>query len=396
MQKSNRLPGSLLVHARWVLIAVVALSGMNRACMAAAAPKPGTDVLVFSNGDQLTGTLLRSSGDKLVFHSDNAGDITVGWDKVKELRTTEKFAVVQKGQKLNKKTPDSEVPQGTLSVTNSEIQVQSAAGAASPAIPTKNADYVIDESSFQTTLRHEPSFMHGWSGAVTAGAAFVQATQTSQNFNVGIALVRAIPGVTWLEPRNRTTVSFTDIYGKVHQPGARDTKTSIFHGDAERDQYFSSRFYGLVDASWDHNYSQGLSLQQIYGAGVGDTVILQKTQQLDVKADIHYEHQSFSADTFAVPVPPAPPSLSLVGSSLGESYMRKLPAGLVFTEAGVVNISFNNTNAYSSNVAAGLVFPVYKRLSFNLGAVDSYLNNPPAGFKNNSFQFTAGVGYTLH
>jgi len=39
---------------------------------------------------------------------------------------------------------------------------------------------------------------------------------------------------------------------------------------------------------------------------------------------------------------------------------------------------------------------VYKRLSFNLGAVDGYLNSPPPGFKSNSFQFTAGIGYTFN
>ncbi|HVJ08173.1 MAG TPA: DUF481 domain-containing protein [Acidisarcina sp.] len=383
---------------RWTLAVIVALSGANHALLADGTgdPKPGTDVVVFTNGDQLTGTFLHSSGDKLVFHSDNAGDITVGWDKIKELRTTEKFAVIQKGQKLSRKTPDSEVPQGTIHATGTEIQVESATGAAAPAIATKNADTVIDQASFEKALRHEPSFFHGWNGTVTAGAAFVEATQNSQNFNVGLALARLVPGVSWLAPRNRTTANFTDIYGKVHQPGTLDTKTSIFHADAERDEYLTSRFYVLVDGAWDHNYSQGLSLQQIYGGGVGYTIIQQKNQQLDAKADIHYEHQTFSADTFLVPVPPVQPSTSLVGSSFGETYWRKLPAGLLLNEAGVANVSYNDTNAFSSNVSAGLVFPVYKRLSFNLGAVDNYLNNPPTGFKNNSFQFTAGVGYTLH
>jgi hypothetical protein len=395
MQKSNRLPGLLLVHARWVLIAVTALSGMSRAGLAADAPKPGTDVVVFSNGDQLTGKLLYSDGGKLVFHSDIAGDVKVGWDKVKELKSSQQFAVLQKGQKVNKKTPDSQVPQGTLSATASDIQLQSAAGTSLPLIPTKNAEFVVEEATFQKELRHEPGFFHEWNGSVSAGAAFVIATQNSQNFNVGIALAQVVPNVAWMSPRTRTMANFTDIYGKVHQPGVQDTKTSIFHGDAEHDWYLSPRFYALADLSYDHNYSQGLSLQQIYGGGFGYSVIQQPKQHLDVKADVHYERQSFSADTYAVPVPPVQPSVNLVGSSLGESCMRKLPAGLVFNEAGVVNISFNNTNAYSSNVAAGLVFPVYKRLSFNLGAVDGYLNNPPVGFKNNSFQFTAGVGYTL-
>lgn len=396
MQKSNRSSRLLLASAEWTLVALAAFAGIARASLAADAPKTAPDVIVFSNGDQLTGKLLYSNGGKVVFHSDIAGDVTVGWDKVKELRSSQQFAIVQKGQKLNRKTPESQIAEGSLSATASEIQVQGAAGGVVTPIATKNADFVIDQATFEKELRHEPGFFHGWDGSVTAGAALVEATQTSENFNVGIALARVVPNVEWLAPRNRTTVGFTDIYGKVHEPGVQDTKTSIYHGDAEHDWYLSPRFYVLADLSYDHNYSQGLKLQQIYGGGFGYTVLQQPKQHMDVKADVHYERQSFSANPFAVPVPPVQPSVDLVGSSFGESYMRKLPGGLVFNESGVVNVSFNNTNAYSSNVAAGLVFPVYKRLSFNLGAVDSYLNNPPVGFKTNSFQFTAGIGYTLH
>jgi Protein of unknown function, DUF481 len=398
MPVAIRFPRAPFAGVRFALIAVIALCGTSRPLFAAGAdaPKPAPDVVVFTNGDQLTGKFLHSDSGKLTFHSDIAGDITVDWDKVKELHSSQQFAVIQKGQKIDKKTPDSQVPQGTVSVANSEIKVQPATGAAIPAIPTKNADFVIDEATFQKALHHEPGFFHGWDGSIAAGAAFVEATQTSQNFNVGIALVRVVPNVAWLSPRNRTTADFTDIYGKVHQPGTLDTKTSIYHADAERDQYITPRFYALANLSFDHNYSQGLDLQQIYGAGFGYTVIKQAKQELDAKADIHYEHQSFSADPYAIPIPPVEPSNNLVGSSLGEEYWRKLPHGLLFNEAGVVNISFNDTSAYSANVAAGLVFPVYKRLSFNLGAVDSYLNNPPSGFKSNSFQFTAGIGYTLH
>ncbi len=39
--------------------------------------------------------------------------------------------------------------------------------------------------------------------------------------------------------------------------------------------------------------------------------------------------------------------------------------------------------------------PMYKRLSLNLGALDMFLNDPPPGFKKNSFQFTMGLAYTL-
>jgi len=38
---------------------------------------------------------------------------------------------------------------------------------------------------------------------------------------------------------------------------------------------------------------------------------------------------------------------------------------------------------------------VHKRLSLALGSLDTFLNNPPPGFKKNSFQFTASLTYAL-
>ena len=43
----------------------------------AAAAKPAPDVIVFTNGDQLTGTLERATGDSFVFKSDVVGEVTV-------------------------------------------------------------------------------------------------------------------------------------------------------------------------------------------------------------------------------------------------------------------------------------------------------------------------------
>ena len=54
-----------------------------------------------------------------------------------------------------------------------------------------------------------------------------------------------------------------------------------------------------------------------------------------------------------------------------------------------------NFSAYSAIGNATLTAPFYKRLNLTVGTSDSFLNDPPPGFKKNSFQFTTGVTYTL-
>src|ERR1700722_14091447 len=71
------------------------------------AGKPAPDVIVFTNGDQLTGTLERATGDSFVFKSDVVGEVTVTADKIKELHTAGKFVALKNGEKVTRtsKTP---------------------------------------------------------------------------------------------------------------------------------------------------------------------------------------------------------------------------------------------------------------------------------------------------
>ncbi len=384
----NTLPA--LLPAALVLTVAVPLHAQTPA-----ATPPGTDVILFTNGDQLTGKLLREVSGSVVFHSDIAGDVTVTWDKIKSIHTGQQFAVIQQGQHVTRKTADADIVQGNVRVEDDQVKVTQGTSGASKDIPVKDAQYVIDKDTYTKELRGHPGFFSGWNGSLTAGATLVEATQNSRGFTGNAALVRAIPSVDWLDPRDRTIFDFTGAYGQVTQPGTAGTKTNIIHFDAEHDWFISPRFFFLVDASWDHNYSQGLSLQQVYGGGIGYTVIKEPKQQLDVKLDVHYERQQYFVTPNVIPIPPLTPSKNLIGMDFGDTYMLKLAHGLVFNQGAVITPAFNQTNAYSAVATAGLLFPVYKRFGFSVGALDNFLNDPAAGSKKNSFQFTAGVTYSL-
>jgi hypothetical protein len=362
--------------------------------------KPGVDVITFTNGDQLTGTLLSESGGKVTFNSDMSGTVTIPWEKIKSLHTGGKYAVITPGEKLKVGRPAPQVPVGTISVSNDQVSV-SGVGGEVKTIPTKDATYVVNGEDFQKTISHEPGFQHGWVGGITLGATLVESTQTSETLTGAINLVRTQPSVDWLQPRNKTILDTTATYGLVTQPfiagvqSASSAKTNILHGDLERDQYVTPRLYYLFDASADHNIGSGLQVQQIYGGGAGYSIIKETARTLDVKGDIHYQRQEFYPSAAF----PGGQTLNLIGATIGELFMQKLPKGLVFNENGTVLPAFNTPagepSAFSAQIIAGLLFPVYKNLGFTIGSQDNFVNNPPFGYKKNTFQFTAGVTYTL-
>src|ERR1700757_1597321 len=316
-----------------------------------AAAKPAPDVIVFTNGDQLTGTLERAAGDSFVFMSDVVGEVTVSADKIKELRTNGKFVALKKDEKI---TRTSKQP-GAMTYSDNVISVADTKSGAPETIPIKNLANLIDDATYSAEVTSNPGIWYGWHGAISGGISVIESTQTGQNYTLAVNLARLIPSVDFLPPRTRTTLNVLETYGKITQPAipqtvpptlASVTKTSIFHADAEHDKYFdATRLYGLVGVSFDHNFSQGLDLQQIYGGGLGWTVIKTPVQEFDVKADVHYERQNF--------VPPTP-NTSLIGSSFTEQYRRNLPAKITFTESGTFIPSWNNLSIYSAIFAAGV------------------------------------------
>jgi hypothetical protein len=171
---------------------------------------------------------------------------------------------------------------------------------------------------------------------------------------------------------------------------ASTTKATILHFDAERDQYVSPRYYALVQTALDHNFGQDLNLQQVYGVGMGWTVLKTPTQEADIKGTVQYEQQDFIAGTGST-------DQNLIGSTFAATYLRKAKL-VTFTQEVAYVPAWNVTRAYSVDETNTFAFPVYKNFSFSLGTLDSYLNDPPATeppTKRNSFQFTMGLTYAI-
>ncbi len=379
----------MIVRLQQFIVRAALAAACGNALLHAQAPaataKPQPDVLIFTDGEKLIGQLESAKGDSIVFKSDMAGEITVAWSKIQELRTSRPFAVIGKNEKIRRHSDVSQVPQGNVAMTDQKIAIQPAAGAPR-SVPVADAGFLVAQPDFEKAINRNAGFLEDWGGAVTAGVSLVEATQKSETFTGGIALVRTEPTESWMDPSDRTLLGFSAAYGKISQPGVPDIKTAIDHGYAEEDKYFSPRLFGFGQATFDHNYSQGLDLQQMYGGGLGWTAYKTAGAELDLKAAVSYIHQGFGESAA---------SESLIGSTFGETYTQKFQHGILLNEQISATPAWNDTSAYFATGSVSLTLPVHKRLGMSLASLDTFLNDPPPGFRKNSFQFTAGLTYVL-
>ena len=384
-------------------IATLLLFSLFAAAVLAQSPPPAAktpDLVVFTNGEQLTGELEKADGSGITFKSAMAGEITVPWKNIKTLHSSKSFAILSAKEKLTRKNALAVVPQGEIAAADQKITVTNAAGI-EKTIPVADAKLLVDSGDFTKAVNHPPSLLQGWGGAATGGVTLIRATQDNTSFNGAINLSRSTPGVDWLPARDRSIIAYTQSYGTVSQAGTPTVETNIFHANAERDEYFSPRLFAFGSTTFDHNFSSNLGLEQAYGGGVGITLIKNGRQQLDFKGDVHYEKEqffdNFNSETATLQ------NQNIFGSTFSDTYVRHVTKkGLVFNEFGSVspawsqsNSSSTQPNAFSAHINAAFVFPVYKGFAFNVGAVDDFINNAPLGSKKNSTQYTTGITYTI-
>lgn len=377
---------------------------------AEAAPIP-PDTITFTNGDQLSGKLLRIVSGTVTFHSDIVGDVTAPMSKVKSLHSAQPFAVLTKSlianpEHLRRRLLGQKVLLGALQVHETATEVDQPPSAGRPAISrsfdNKDVQFVVDGATFRRELRNEHDLLYGWTGNLTLGAGLVNGTNSDQTYTGSANFVRTIPAIPYMPPYSKYMLNLNGSYGLLTQPeivsngtiiqSASSAKTNILHGDTEYDRYLTPKVFTLANASADHNYGSGLQLQQTFGLGFGWTLVKNAKQELDLKADVHYEQQRFYNGTVSGL---GTPDENLVGADLSETWMRTFEHNVKFSEFVTLTPAFNVVRAYSGVANATLVFPVYKKFSFSLASTDNYLGDPPVGYKRNTFQFTSGITFVL-
>ncbi len=342
------------------------------------------DLLTLKNGDTLKGKLDSGDAKTITFVSEGAGKLVISWTYVRSLRVPEPFAVLTKNIRVRQGHPNRQVPEGSLDVEGQTLTVGTSSGPVR--MPVAAVTHLVESKTYEKMVNGAEHFWQGWNGSLSGGASLVEATQSLETFNFGTAFTRTIPTVSWLEPDDRSILGFTSTYGTISQPNSPSISTSIFHGNAEQDQYFSRDFYALVQALYDHNSTTGLNLQQNYGAGVGYTALRRPSQELSFTLTASYIDQQFQV---------ASADQNLVGATFTVTYFYKFPHDITFNENSYITPAFNNSSAWFAYLSAGVTIPVIDSLAFSIQAIDNYWNAPAPGFVNNSFQLNTNLSYTI-
>jgi putative salt-induced outer membrane protein len=364
------------VLRKFELITFIALFGLSSMALA--------DQITLKNGDHYTGKVVKGDGKTLVLHTDAAGDVTIQFAQIQEIKTDQELHIEAKGGKT---------AVGPVSGTDGKLEVATKAGGT---VEIVVADVTVvrndaEQAAYEKSLH--PGLMHGWTGGANVGFSVARGNSETENLALAFNAVH-----TTLKDKITLYATSIDTTNNLATPS---TVANIETGGFRYDRNINPRAFAFGAADYMSNALQYLDLRSVYTGGFGYHAIKNDKTQLDLLGGVNYTHETYSngAEITPVTIPPTYESYGVtnryVALTLAETLTQKLGKSTVVTQ----NMSFfpnlQQTGQYRFTFNLGTVTKINKWFGWQNQFSEIYVSNPPSDAKDNDVVFTTGLNFTF-
>lgn len=334
------------------------------------------DQVTLRNGDRLTGTIVKSDGKTLVLNTDAAGDVTLKFDAIQEIKTDAELHVSWKGGKT---------AVGPVTTTDGKIE-----------IVTKTSGTVEANKDDITLIRNDaeqlaydkslhPGLLHGWEGGANVGFSVARGNSETENLAVAFNAIHPT-----LNDKITLYVSSIDTTNHLATPS---TVANLEQGGLRYDRNLNPKIFAFGAADFMSNALQFLDLRQVYTGGFGFHAVNNSRTVLDFLGGVNYTHETYSNGTLISPGIFSSYGVTnrFVALTLGEELNQKLGKSSVLTQNVDFYPDLQNTSEYRFTFNLGTVTKLNKWFGWQNQFGDIYVSNPPIGAKKNDVLFTTGL-----
>ena len=323
------------------------------------------DRVSLKNGDRLSGTIVQSDGKTLVLHTEYAGDLTLKWDAVKGIESSEALHV----ELQNGKTAV-----GPVTTSDDTLKIATASGEVTT--PASSVKGLSQQAAYQK-LEH-PGLLEGWKGGINAGFSLTGGNSQTTNLAIGFLADRQ-------SLKSKLAAYANTIYATNNAPGAFPTTTANTEaGGIRYDRDFAPRVFGFGGADFFADALQGLNLRSVFGGGLGFHAIKNDNTTLDFLGGLNYTRESYTTL-----------HRNLVALTLGEELMHKFRKNTVLNERLYFFPDLNSAGNYRGTFDFASVTKISKWFGWQNSFEDVYVSNPPAGKKQNDIILTTGLNVSF-
>jgi putative salt-induced outer membrane protein YdiY len=333
------------------------------------------DQVSLKNGDRLTGTITKSDGKSLVLHTADLGDVTINWSAIQNIQASEALHV---------QGPDGTTAVGTVTTSDSNLEVATSAGRV--AVPISGVQAISPEAEYEKT--EHPSLLQEWKGGVNAGFSLTGGNSETTNLALGfIAARQTLRDKLSAYANSVYAKSTTAIVTTTVPPITTRTTTTTANtaaGGARYDRDLNPKLFGFAAGDFFSDALQGLNLRSVFGGGLGYHAIKNDRTTLDFLAGLNYTHESYVGL-----------SRNLVALTIGEELMHKLGKSTVLNEQLYMFPDLNSLGDFRSTFNFASVTKITNIFGWQNSFSDVYVSNPPFGKRQNDVILTTGLNVSF-
>jgi putative salt-induced outer membrane protein YdiY len=311
------------------------------------------DEVWLKNGDRLTGKVVSLDAGTLLFKTSYAGDLSIKWEEVVNLKTDEPIKVV---------LGDETTAQGTVSPGDSgKVKVKAEQVAEPVTVDLLNVKTINPKPPLRTNLRANVGF------SMTDGNTDTQDIYADAEF-----MARTL--------QNRYTIG--GLYKRSEDEDVKTEDKAL--GYMKYDHFFTKKWYGYANATGEQDEFKDLDLRVSLGVGVGYQFIESDRTNLSLEGGLSYvdenyiiaEDNSFAAGRWALKFDHfiLPKSLQYFLYHTGLQSVEDSDDLILFTQTG-------------------FRIPFYKNLNITAQFNWEYDKSPSPGKKESDYTYLLTFGY---
>jgi putative salt-induced outer membrane protein YdiY len=234
------------------------------------------DRVVLTNGDTVTGAIVKKDGANLTIRSDLMGVVTMPWSAVKSISGDSQVFV---------ELPGGETVRGTLATSGDQLQV--AAEAEIRSAPLARIGTVRNAAEQQTFERLEhPGVLELWNGYFDIGLALARGNARTETLTTAFKASRATHA-------DKISLYFNQIYGTARANGLTSTIASAVRGGWSYNRNFGPRFFVHTMNDYERDRFQNLDLRFVIGTGAGFHAAKHGGLMLDFDGGADYDRENY-------------------------------------------------------------------------------------------------------
>jgi putative salt-induced outer membrane protein YdiY len=328
------------------------------------------DQVTMRNGDRLSGSVVKYDGKNLILNSQFAGVVTIPWDAVTAVNSTDP---------LNVGLKDGQVMVGTVT-TLPEGGIQVATRDAGTVSTTKDKiDFVRskdEQAVYQAQIDRytNPRIVDLWVGTLDLGYSLARGNAETENFTLNANANRATS-------RDKISVYYTQIFASSETAGVNATTANAKRGGIAYSLNFTPRWFVFGSVDLEQDQFQNLDLRFAPAGGIGYHIIETERTQFDAVLGGSLNREFFTSGRNRTS------GEILVGEELTHKFnsVTSLHERLAFFP------NLSSTGNYRMNFDMTVATAIRKWFSWQFTASDRYLTNPDPGRKKNDILFATGL-----